>query len=440
MSRIAAKSAAEHALWLLAGSGKFPPGVAPRVAVTNFIGLFGLLMTGVLSLVQAQGGYVLLIVTNQLSATVFATLLALNYFGWHRCARVLLLLYTHAALLVYSYLYGADVGLINFFYPLIVVPFVLFTAAETAIILTLSGLAMVLSVFVNVHARDLMPGVLKLDPAVLASMHTAYAVFVVIALFLPAFLSFVLTRKHEAALRAEQLMAMQLAKLKALGEIAGGIAHEINNPLAIIKGKLRQFQETGGDLRSAQGLTTIAIVEQMSDRIVDIVANVLRLARDATMRQFRPVNVAELIERTLGICQEQFRLQHTELRVIPGPRDAAVSGEMLQLNQALLGLLHNALDATEKHVGGWVEIAVAVENREVSISVTDNGAGVPAHLRDKIMEPFFTTKPVGSGTGLGLSIAATTAIGHGGRVLLDTDAPHTRFILRLPLLLLPSAR
>jgi signal transduction histidine kinase len=98
--------------------------------------------------------------------------------------------------------------------------------------------------------------------------------------------------------------------------------------------------------------------------------------------------------------------------------------------------LNNAFDAIAELEPKWIELAVsATAERMVQISVTDCGNGIPAAIRDKIMNPFFTTKPVNKGTGLGLSISRSIMEDHGGKFYLDTECAHTRFVLELPMII-----
>jgi signal transduction histidine kinase len=98
----------------------------------------------------------------------------------------------------------------------------------------------------------------------------------------------------------------------------------------------------------------------------------------------------------------------------------------------ILNLLNNAVDAVGPLADKWVEVQVKGIGEEVEISVMDSGSGIPEKLRDKIGQPFFTTKTIGQGTGLGLSISKGIVEAHGGRLSLDLECEHTRFLVRLP--------
>jgi two-component system sensor histidine kinase DctS len=104
----------------------------------------------------------------------------------------------------------------------------------------------------------------------------------------------------------------------------------------------------------------------------------------------------------------------------------------VQISQVLLNLINNACDAISSLNEKWILINAIERNNLIEISVTNSGPKIPAHIREKLMQPFFTTKEVGMGTGLGLSLSKTIAEAHGGRLYLDLGAENTRFVLELP--------
>jgi signal transduction histidine kinase len=103
-----------------------------------------------------------------------------------------------------------------------------------------------------------------------------------------------------------------------------------------------------------------------------------------------------------------------------------------EISQVLLNLLNNAVDAVQPLAEKWVELQVRSAGKDVEISVMDSGKGIPEKIRDKVGQPFFTTKVVGHGTGLGLSISRGIVEAHGGHLNLDTQCEHTRFVVTLP--------
>jgi C4-dicarboxylate-specific signal transduction histidine kinase len=144
--------------------------------------------------------------------------------------------------------------------------------------------------------------------------------------------------------------------------------------------------------------------------------------------------VNKVVEATLAICRERFRANAVEL-ILPGSvPELSISCREVQIEQILLNLLQNAFDAVVEQPGErWVRLNVHSSEDSVVFSVTDSGPGIPEELRPRIMEPFFTTKPVGKGTGLGLSLSKSIAEEHGGKLEYSQDQGQTCFSLILPL-------
>lgn len=226
------------------------------------------------------------------------------------------------------------------------------------------------------------------------------------------------------------------ARLSALGMMAGGVAHEINNPLSII-------HASGSDLLRrvrADDAVPPEIVARDSERIVQTanrIANIIKsmrhLAREGSQDKLRPASVSQIVKETSDLCRERFK-NHSVKLILPHIDPAiSVSCREVQIAQVLLNLLQNAFDAVMERAGEkWVRLAVVVQDGAVEFSVTDSGPGIPPQLETKIMEPFFTTKEVGKGTGLGLSLSRRIVEDHGSRLELTEENGHPRFSFWLP--------
>ena len=158
------------------------------------------------------------------------------------------------------------------------------------------------------------------------------------------------------------------------------------------------------------------------------------VARESSADEFRETPVREIVDETLELCAERFRAHNIRLTVSAVDPTALISCREAQICQVLLNLLQNAYDELVDREGDrWVNLDVTCCAGWVVFSVSDSGPGISPEDRAHIMEPFFTTKPVGKGTGLGLSISRSIAIEHGGTLELDEESPHTCFRLKLPL-------
>ena len=240
-------------------------------------------------------------------------------------------------------------------------------------------------------------------------------------------------KELEAQLDSERLRSVNQEKMASLGEMAGGVAHEINNPLAIIDGVARNLE-----VLIRRGSPDVEKVNAMCERlrktvkrIAKIVSSLRAFSRDASADPFEPAAVKEIVEETLDFCRERFKHHEVELRIgeiFP----ATIECRQIEISQVLINLLNNAFDAIAELPEKWVEVGVEDSGEYVEIHVTDSGSGLPEEIAEKIMQPFFTTKDLGKGTGLGLSISRGIVEHHNGVLRVDTSHKNTRFVLSLP--------
>jgi C4-dicarboxylate-specific signal transduction histidine kinase len=167
------------------------------------------------------------------------------------------------------------------------------------------------------------------------------------------------------------------------------------------------------------------------NRIRRIVDALRTFARDANKDPMRAEPVGQIVRETLELCAERFYQHAIALKVEPIPDDWQVTCRSVQMSQILLNLLSNAHDAVEDRPKPWVRVSTEADEEEVRIAVVDNGPGIAREHVDRIMEPFFTTKPIGKGTGLGLSVSKGIAEANGGRLVYDPNSTETRFVLVL---------
>lgn len=224
------------------------------------------------------------------------------------------------------------------------------------------------------------------------------------------------------------------AKMASLGQMAAGIAHEINNPLAIIQARAEQLREAvaGNDLSPQRISKTAEKIVATSIRIGKIVKSLRAFAREGENDPFETIALSSILSDTLEFCRERFRHHNVMLECALPPEDWTLECRPVQISQVFLNLLNNSFDAIVPLEEKWVRIECRSEPDFIHISVTDSGSGIPQEHREKLFEPFFTTKEVGAGTGLGLSVSRGIAATHRGSLSLDHNSSHTSFILKLP--------
>jgi C4-dicarboxylate-specific signal transduction histidine kinase len=232
----------------------------------------------------------------------------------------------------------------------------------------------------------------------------------------------------------ERAKTAHSGKMASLGEMAGGIAHEINNPLAVIKTLAGQASEVLNDENSDKALVLGALkkIEGTVDRIAKIVHGLRTFSRDSSADPFVSSSLASIIEDTLVFCLERFR-QH-QVRLLYTPVDPAlhIDCRPMQISQVLLNILNNAHDAIAEKEEKWIQLEIQDGESEIQIWVTDCGHGIAPEIQQKIFQPFFTTKTLGKGTGLGLSLALGILTAHGGALRVDPNCANTRFVIALP--------
>jgi C4-dicarboxylate-specific signal transduction histidine kinase len=156
------------------------------------------------------------------------------------------------------------------------------------------------------------------------------------------------------------------------------------------------------------------------------------MSRDGSADQAEKTLVKNIIDETIEMSRSKFRNSMVEIRVSDYNQNLEIFCRPVQIGQVIINLLANAVDAVEELPEKWVELSVLDSPTETQIRITDSGKGIPLEVQEKLMQPFFTTKPVGKGTGLGLNISRKILENHGGQFYLDNNSPNTCFVLSLP--------
>lgn len=225
------------------------------------------------------------------------------------------------------------------------------------------------------------------------------------------------------------------SKLALIGEIAAGVGHEINNPLAIIKGILEMTQSTLAELGLSDDKINLNFerMNKASDRISKIAKGLRAFARIDTDKSDY-FCVSEVIKETVDMLCDIYRKEGVLIDFSSDQKKLIAFGNRGRFQQAITNLIANAKDATEGRESRSIIIKSNVVESNISITIKDNGQGIPTEIRDKLFQPFFTTKEVNKGTGIGLSLVRTIAQEHGGVVSFDSEVGKgTEFRISLPL-------
>ncbi len=238
---------------------------------------------------------------------------------------------------------------------------------------------------------------------------------------------------QESDVLFHQQQLLETGKMRSLGEMAAGMAHEIYNPLTVIIGKsiiLRKTIEKGA-YDQALALESLHRIEATATRINKIIKAVKALSREGANDPLEETSALAVLTDALVICREKIDRISIKINV-EIPETAKVNCRPVQLMQVLINLINNAADAIEHRQERWLRIGFHSDGIVDQIWIEDSGEGISKELRAKIMEPFFSTKSSNQGTGIGLSISKSIASSHGGRLFLDPSSEHTRFVFEIP--------
>lgn len=279
-------------------------------------------------------------------------------------------------------------------------------------------------------------------------------------------------RAEEERSRMERQMN-QMHKMEAVGQLAGGIAHEINTPIQYIGENLHFLQEAHGDINALfeayqallQQAEPIAELRSLTEKVKEVreevdldylqeelpksieqslsgteqVARIVQAMKEFAhpgVRQMALADLNKIIQNSVAVSKNEWKyVADTELQLDPDLPDVECLGG--EISQVLLNLIVNAahaIDAAKLEGKGKITISSALRNGKVEVRITDTGIGVPESVRESIFNPFFTTKDVGQGTGQGLAIAQDIVVGkHRGQLFFETEQGQgTTFIMQLP--------
>ncbi len=234
-------------------------------------------------------------------------------------------------------------------------------------------------------------------------------------------------------LENESEKAFQASLLASLGRMAGGVAHEINNPLTIALGNIRQiraidFSDGATPLKIEKLMHKMGRVQSALDRMAKVVGSLMVFVRQESTASFESVDIRDVVTRSVHLAYAHDPRIQLDL-----PENVTqVFCQVEQISQVIDALIANAAEAIEASERPLVKISVTVSPETASVWIADSGPGLPPGVIEKMFDPFFTTKPVGKGTGLGLAVSRALALSNGGSLEYVPDRPMTTFVLRLP--------
>ena len=245
--------------------------------------------------------------------------------------------------------------------------------------------------------------------------------------------------RDNTEVRRSQQQLTQSAKMATLGEMATGLAHEINQPLNVMRMAIVNVLKrlSNGDAQIDYLTEKLQRIDAQVQRAARVVDHMRVFGRRSEVEQ-QPFDPAQAVEGTLSLLSEGLRGKGVDVRLTQADIPVQVKGYVDQLEQVLINLMVNARDALlgqrEKNpeLRPWIAVHTEHDSRHVRIWVEDNGGGIDPRLLERIFEPFFTTKPIGVGTGLGLSVSYGIVENMGGRLSVSNGEYGARFCVELP--------
>lgn len=230
-------------------------------------------------------------------------------------------------------------------------------------------------------------------------------------------------------LEIEKLKSIRNAKLASLGELAAGIAHEINNPLTIIQGTVRALPKVANNPEQLAAKTEA--VNLAVKRIAKIVKSLQKFSRSTDKAEYKIHLLCGIAKEALILTEAKARRHATKVELVC-KSDEQILCDEIEIEQVLVNMINNAIDAVSTLAEKWVTVHLRESAGNVILQIRDSGPRISHEIEMMLFQPFFTTKPVGKGTGLGLSIAKGILDEHQATIELVADDPHTCFEIRFP--------
>lgn len=226
------------------------------------------------------------------------------------------------------------------------------------------------------------------------------------------------------------------ARLASIGQMLSGIAHEINNPLAVIMARmdfmLEQIRLNKYDSKKFE--EGISKNRETIKRISKIIHGMRALSRNDKEDPFELTSVKRIVDLTFDICGESLKLRNVDLRVSDYDEMLQLDCRAIQLSQVLLNLINNANDAIKDlKEDKWIKIGIQTSDSKIVFRVLNGGPKISEDISRHLFDPFFTTKAVGQGSGMGLIISQKIIENHQGKIYVDTEGEKTCFVVQLPL-------
>jgi PAS domain S-box-containing protein len=233
-----------------------------------------------------------------------------------------------------------------------------------------------------------------------------------------------------ASLEQERMKSIHNSKLATIGEISAGVAHEINNPLAIIAGSINALNRCKEDPEKFNSRANSIL--RSVERIAKIVNNLKKFSRYNETSEFAYVPLSAIVKEALEMVETKANQLAVDIK-FGNQFNGSIFCSDLEIEQVIINLVNNSIDAIRNLSEKWIEVSSWENNGKIVLRIQDSGNGISRDVEKKLFEPFFTTKPIGEGTGLGLSISKDILERHHATIKLNREISHTCFEVNFPL-------
>lgn len=238
-------------------------------------------------------------------------------------------------------------------------------------------------------------------------------------------------------IQRQQENLIHQSKMSALGRLSGGMAHEINNPLAIISSEaedLLDIAEEEGNVPKDEAVSISQNIKTTTSRISAIIKGLKIFSHQEEGIEKKPLLISTLLEEVSSLSGESMKAKAVEFSIHNSlsDKEATLFGNEIQLIQVMINLINNSMDAIENQNSKKIEIKLGETPHHYLFSFKDNGPGIATGIQKKVFDPFFTTKEVGKGTGLGLSLSQSIIKDHGGEMRVEDTKEGCLIVITLP--------